>query len=209
MTTSPIDTIKTESNTIPNWQKVRTSKFMAWLLRHGLNDRSIKYNNEGYILVDELLKQPEMKDLKLEDLHSIVDTNDKKRFSLKKVNDVYYICANQGHSKDVGDKIKDDDALTPITSAFPMCIHGTNKNAWLSIQKTGLLPMDRKHIHFAAGLPDDASVISGMRSTSKVIIHIDTQKAIDKGKKFYISSNNVILTSDCIEPELFSKVVFK
>lgn len=84
---------------IPNWRKIRTSKFISWLLRHGLNERSIKYDSEGYILLEELLKQPEMKDLTIEDVQSIVDTNDKKRFTIKQENEQYYIRANQGHSK--------------------------------------------------------------------------------------------------------------
>jgi 2'-phosphotransferase len=60
-------------------------------------------------------------------------------------------------------------------------IHGTNFRAWKSIQNQGLSKMDRNHVHFAIGLPDDPNVKSGMRKTSQVFIYINVEKA-KKGK---------------------------
>ncbi|VBB18042.1 phosphotransferase KptA/Tpt1 [Yasminevirus sp. GU-2018] len=189
-------------------KKVRTSKFMSWLLRHGLNERSIKYDEEGFILLSDLTKQPEMKDVTFEDIQYVVSENDKKRFTLKEVDGIYYIRANQGHSKDVGSNIDDDASLTRMTEALPICVHGTNKKAWKVIETAGLSSMGRKHVHLATGLAHDDYVISGMRKSSSVIIFIDMQKAMDRGKRFFISSNGVVLTPDHLEPDLFSKVSF-
>jgi 2'-phosphotransferase len=187
---------------------VKISKSMTYILRHGIIDRSINIDKDGYVMMDDLMKQPEMKKVSIDDIKHVVKTSDKKRFSLKEIDDVFMIRANQGHSKEVGDMIDDETLLTKITEPLPMCVHGTDHNAWKVISKTGLSPMKRKHIHLASGLAHDASVVSGMRKNSKVVIHIDMKKAIDKGKTFYLSSNGVILTPDVLEPDLFSKIQF-
>ncbi len=191
----------------------RLSKFMSWILRHGLIERSIIFDKAGYILLDDLMKQPEMKKYNVEDIMFIVNNNDKKRF-LMKVNETnqgsqQWIRASQGHCKEIGDLISDDELLSKIISPLPKCLHGTNKNAWKIIKDSGLSAMGRKHIHFACGYSDDDSVISGMRKSSKVVIEIDMEKAMERGIKFYMSDNKVVLTSDDITPDLFKEVTFK
>jgi len=196
----------TMNNIVDKKKATRISKFMSFLLRHGLDERSIKYDSEGFILLDDLMKQSDMKGINFETIQYIVNDNNKQRFTLKLEDGTYYIRANQGHSKGVGDNIDDELALTKIILPLPVCVHGTNKTAWDTIKTAGLSPMGRKHVHLASGLADDSAVVSGMRQSSKVIIYIDMQKAMEKGKTFYMSSNGVILTSDHLEPELFSKV---
>lgn len=70
--------------------------------------------------------------------------------------------------------------------------------------------MQRNHIHFARGLPGDNQVISGARVNCEVFIFIDLSLAISDGMKFYISENQVILSSGFggfISPKYFSKVL--
>lgn len=126
----------------------------------------------------------------------------------------YIIRANQGHSI----KVESEHLLEPLnqTNMPSMCVHGTTASAWPKIVSSGgLRPMTRQHIHFATGLPsvwktpsssdkpetDDveanastAEVISGMRNTSKILIHVDLPKAMADGIKFWKSENGVILT---------------
>jgi 2'-phosphotransferase len=192
------------------------SKFMAYLLRHGTEERSINIDSEGYILLDDLLKQPEMKQFSVTDIIYVVDNNDKKRYKIiEKTNNGYgpcepilYIRANQGHSKDIGSKIDDESLLTKLETSVPICIHGTDKKSWGIIKSKGLSPMLRKHIHLASGLSSDDTVISGIRKSAKVLIYIDMDKALQNGKTFYLSTNGVILTPDNLEPEYFKKVEF-
>jgi len=104
------------------------------------------------------------------------------------------------------------------------CVHGTTKEAWALIEKTGLNRMARKHIHFrsvspqhivlchiadaiwpayagpvcrSSHPPGSKDVISGMRSSSQVFIHVDLEKALADGVKFFVSGNGVILTEVC------------
>ncbi len=72
--------------------------------------------------------------------------------------------------------------------------------------------MARNHIHFAPGMPKEEGVISGMRGTCDIHIEIDMEGAIKDGVKFYISSNNVILTEGIdgvLSPKYFKKVIRK
>ncbi len=78
--------------------------------------------------------------------------------------------------------------------AFPVVIHGTFSKFWPLIKAEGLKRMTRNHIHFAPGMPKEEGVVSGMRGTCNIIIEIDLEAAMKDNIKFYISSNNVILT---------------
>jgi 2'-phosphotransferase len=196
---------------------VRTSKAMTYILRHGIIERSLTMNEEGFVRVNDLMKQPEMKNVTFDDIKYIVESSDKKRFALKYSDDKScmnhsqenaYIRANQGHSKDIGKMIDDESLLKKIEEPVALCVHGTDRKSWNQIKEKGLSPMKRKHIHLASGLSNDVNVVSGMRNGAKVIIHIDMKKAIDAGKIFYVSTNGVILTPDVLEPEYFSKVQF-
>lgn len=97
--------------------------------------------------------------------------------------------------------------------------------------------MTRNHVHFATGLPagfaeaaaaitahegesvresESASaekgepVISGMRSSSAVLIYLDIKKAMDAGLTFWKSANGVVLCDggekDVIPLECFERV---
>ncbi|KAJ4361654.1 tRNA 2'-phosphotransferase, partial [Ascochyta clinopodiicola] len=126
----------------------------------------------------------------------------------------YLIRANQGHSL----KVDTEGLLTSISAAADnvpkTVVHGTNERAWTLILKGGgLRRMTRTHIHFAAGLPKGfeplastnssvsetaatdaekeppAPVISGMRSSSTILIYIDINRALAAGIPFSVSSN--------------------
>lgn len=139
----------------------------------------------------------------------------------------YLIRANQGHSI----KIAEDGLLEPITldsDDLPdTVVHGTTFKAWpLIVRSGGLKTMGRTHVHFASGLPagfkslDDDShdrkdkhkepVISGMRSTSSILVYLDLEKALKAGLKFWRSQNGVILSdgndSGLIPTEFFKSV---
>lgn len=88
-------------------------------------------------------------------------------------------------------------------------IHGTYYKCWGIIKNIGLSRMNRVHIHFANGLPND-NVISGMRKDVEIVIYINVNKAIEANLKFYRSPNGVILSpgdiNGIIHPKYFLKV---
>ena len=116
------------------------------------------------------------------------------RFALKEEGGRKFIRANQGHTIA---SVAQEELLTPIAdpSLYPTVVHGTTMHAWLLIQSSGgLKRMLRNHIHFAQGLPGDSGVISGMRSSSQVILQINLARALADSIPFFVSDNGVVLT---------------
>lgn len=137
----------------------------------------------------------------LEEVKAIVESNEKQRFTLKPTKDGaadsvnasdWIIRANQGHS------IKVDSAslLVPITeeNVPPKVLHGTYFAFWPSIVEAGgLKPMNRNHVHFSAGTPEEG-VKSGMRWDAELLIEVDVKASLAAGEKWWLSDNGVILS---------------
>ena len=196
------------------------SKAMSWVLRHSAPRLKLTISSDGYVPVSTLLslKTRNFHLYTEEDIQRVVDSNDKQRFRLAMKNvqydteisssrssryqfvdsggrQVLCIRANQGHSIQ---GINADQLLNPIPPPELKdltIIHGTKKDSWEKIKHEGLSRMNRNHIHFAAGLPDNDNVISGMRKSCQIYIYINGRKCAEDGVKFYISDNGVILTS--------------
>lgn len=188
---------------------IQISKRLSYILRHGAFKMNLHMDKYGFVHVNEILTCFGYRNVFKEDIIRIVETNEKQRFHLKR--DKFgnlMIGANQGHTIKC-EKLK----LQPITDAeaYPYVVHGTTYNAWDKIKRNGLKTMGRNHIHFASGEPGEKGVVSGMRSSSKVLIYIDLEKALEHGIKFFLSRNNVILSEGDeygkIEPFLFKCVI--
>ncbi|KAG5477731.1 hypothetical protein LSCM1_05029 [Leishmania martiniquensis] len=174
-----------------------TSKFLSTLLRHKAIRWQVPITANGYVLLDDVLRQPPMRratPVSVQDVARIVRDSDKQRFRL-----VYgaadgrlYIAAVQGHSMDgVEPQLR---ALTR-EEVVPVAVHGTYWEAWKSIERCGYLStMTRHHIHFAKGLVNDAQVISGMRQNVQLFIYLDVAAMLADGVALYESPNGVLLT---------------
>jgi len=187
---------------------------MTYLLRHGAAKEGLKLRSDGYARVDDFLALPESrkKRLTLELIRTIVDSNDKKRFTLTQENGAWLIRANQGHSDSSITQLE----LTPIISLDQLpagtAIHGTYFEAWKTIRKEGLSKMSRNHIHFAIGEIGAEGVISGMRSSAQVLVYLNVKKALEDGIPLFLSSNSVVLSpgvgpQGAISPKYFLAVV--
>ncbi|XP_002980227.2 putative tRNA 2'-phosphotransferase [Selaginella moellendorffii] len=177
----------------------------------------LKIRSDGYCNIKDLLELDvkasdgiPLASFTVADVINMVACDPKQRFSTIEEDDgQVYIRANQGHTMDV---VQTTELLREIKSAdeVPVCVHGTFRNNFRGIRKTGLKRMKRNHIHFATGLPQDG-VISGMRSNCEVLIYLDLAKAMKDGMKFFMSENGVVLTEgfDGVVPrEYFEKIVY-
>jgi 2'-phosphotransferase len=192
--------------TMTNVEERQLSTSLSWLLRHGIIKERMNMNSAGYVKVSDILRKHTFNKYSVEHIKFVVENSDKQRYKLIILNHELYIRANQGHCDEVGQLLDDEHMLTPISEPMSMCIHGTTKKAINMIKSTGLVPMSRKHIHLASGYVEDT--ISGLRHSSKVIIHINMELAMKDGKRFYLSDNGVILCKDTIEPKYFTKIEF-
>lgn len=187
---------------------VKVSKALSYLLRHAAAKEGVPIRSDGYALVDDLLRHKSLKGVTKQDVLRVVDSNDKKRFSICQHEAKLYIRANQGHSlKTVSVDMK---RITAADQA-PVAIHGTYRSCMEAILNEGLRPMSRQHIHFAAGERGHAAVVSGMRKSAEVMIYMDVAKMLADGIPLYMSENRVLLSPGNAEgripPDYFAKVV--
>jgi RNA:NAD 2'-phosphotransferase (TPT1/KptA family) len=176
----------------------KESRLLIKLLRHQLVDIGLIPNAEGYVPLFNLLSRYELlKSLTIDNIKEIVETSDKDRFSIKEVDGVWMIRANQGHSKKVGDKIESNKAMTIIKEPISGVFHGTYKELYDVISRDGLKPMRRKHIHIAKSL----EAKSGKRKDCSMLVYVDMDMAMKDGIIFYESQNGVILTEGLLLPK--------
>ena len=162
---------------------VKTSKRMAYVLRHRPDSVGLTLTPEGWVGVDDLLRALARHGTRLSraDLETVVATNDKRRFII----DGDRIRANQGHSVDV------DLGLDPVTPPR-MLFHGTARHNLDSIFLDGLVHGRRQHVHLSADTQTAIKV--GTRHGSPVVLAVDTMGMIAENRLFYRSENGVWLT---------------
>jgi 2'-phosphotransferase len=178
------------------------SKALSWILRHKAVQMGLTIESDGYILLNDVLALKEFKYYTVDDVRYVVDSNDKKRFSLKESCDkddkiMIYIRANQGHSNKVAKHIDETELLTKLMEPLPLVLHGTTYAAYKKIKGVGLKKMKRSHIHFSIteDFIEGNNQQSGIRSNCEVLIYIDMKKAMDDGLEFFMSDNKVVLCS--------------
>jgi putative RNA 2'-phosphotransferase len=170
------------------------SKFLSLVLRHDPAVIGLQLNEGGWASVAELLEKLHSngQPLSFEALETIVATNNKKRFAFNENKTM--IRASQGHSVSV------DLALLPATP--PACLfHGTVQRNMESINKEGLRPMKRRHVHLTAWL-ETASTVAARHGTP-LVLEVASSAMHKNGYIFYLSDNDVWLT-DAVPPEYIS-----
>ncbi|KAL3266518.1 hypothetical protein HHI36_010688 [Cryptolaemus montrouzieri] len=164
-------------------QNIRLSKFLSWLLRHGAVKDQIPIGSDGFVSVKHILNHPTLRES-------------------------FDVRANQGHSIDLVKELE----LIPITrpDSFKCVVHSTFLTNWDKIKVEGLHRMKRNHIHFAQSLLDTNTVTSGLRKNAEIFIYINLKCALEKGLKFFLSTNGVILSPGddhgYVKPSFFQKV---
>jgi 2'-phosphotransferase len=78
---------------------------MSYLLRHHAPDAGVDIRPDGYVRMVDLLQWKRMAKLRpsRDEIHHVVQANDKKRFHILMENGVEFVRAAQGHSITVGD----------------------------------------------------------------------------------------------------------
>ncbi len=186
-------------------EMIELSKKLSNILRHNAIKFHIPIRSDGYVQLSCLLAHRQLSHTNENEIRWVVSNSDKQRFQINRLDDgEEYIRATQGHSIS---SIKTDELLEQIhdPSEIPVCMHGTYLKNLPGIMREGLKRCSRNHIHMANDKPN-GKVISGARVTAEVFIHIDTEKAMLHGLKFYRSANGVILTEGPISPDFFKEV---
>lgn len=164
----------------------KVSKFISLLLRHHPEVLHLKMDEHGWVSVIDLVEginqgQP----FTLEDLQTIVATDQKQRYSFNE--DGSKIRANQGHSIDV-------DVELEATCPPDMLYHGSATRFQVSIHHQGLLPQSRLYVHLSSDVATAKAV--GKRHGKVIVYMIDAKQMVQDGYLFYLSKNKVWLTKE-------------
>jgi putative RNA 2'-phosphotransferase len=166
---------------------VQLSKFMSFVLRHKPEAIGLALDTQGRTSIEQLIDRANAAGTKVdrEALLRVVETSDKKRFSLSP--DGLRIRAAQGHSVTV--ELGSLEREPP-----PVLYHGTATRFVESILSQGLKPQGRQHVHLS---PDEATAWSvGKRHGKPIIFRVDAPAMHAEGFKFFISDNGVWLTNE-------------
>jgi putative RNA 2'-phosphotransferase len=166
-------------------RQVTISKFLSLVLRHKPERIGIRLDEAGWTSVSELLAACNAHgfSLKHEELHRVVENNDKKRFAFSA--DGSRIRASQGHSIQV--ELDYAPAVPP-----EILYHGTAERFLSSIKEGGLIKGRRHHVHLSSEEPTARAV--GQRYGKPVVLKINSGLMHEEGFEFYRSANGVWLT---------------
>ena len=166
---------------------IKCSKLISLILRHKPETINVTLNKNGFLDVTSLLDGLKLKnfEISLSDLEYIVENDNKQRFLFS--SDHKSIRANQGHSLEV------DLELLPKVPPKTL-YHGTADRFLDAIMLTGIQKMNRQYVHLSSDINTATLVVS--RHGVPIILKIDTLSMLKDGYCFYLSENNVWLTSN-------------
>ncbi|MBQ8194900.1 MAG: RNA 2'-phosphotransferase [Oscillospiraceae bacterium] len=164
---------------------IKTGRYISYLLRHHPEDAGLTLDEHGWVDVNELISAVgrTYKGFTRTVLDEIVATNNKKRFSYSE--DGMRIRANQGHT--IAVDVELSEAQPP-----EILWHGTGEKYVESINRTGLIPKSRLHVHLSKDTETAMQV--GSRHGKPVVYKVLAGKMAQDGYKFYLSVNGVWLT---------------
>jgi putative RNA 2'-phosphotransferase len=173
---------------------VQLSKFLSFVLRHKPDAIGLELDPQGWASIDDLIAKGIAAATKFsrDDLLHVVETSDKKRFSIS--SDGLRIRAAQGHSVSV------ELGLPPREPPL-LLYHGTATRFVESIQLEGLKPQSRQHVHLS--LDEATAHRVGQRHGKPVILTVDALRMHAAGYRFYLAENGVWLT-DRMPPEFLT-----
>ncbi len=166
---------------------IKWSKFLSLVLRHKPEIIGLSLDEQGWVTTKSLIEKMNEygKQIDLETLLIIVETNNKKRFGFNK--DKSKIRANQGHSLDID--------LGYIQKTPPdILYHGTAQKYMDSIFKIGLEKRNRHQVHLSKDMETAYNV--GQRHGKPIVLKVFAKQMYKDGFKFFESENKVWLTNN-------------
>lgn len=166
---------------------IKLSKEISYVLRHNPNKYNLNMDENGYVLIAELLNglnnSKQFKELiTLNDLKEVIKVCDKERFKI----DDDKIKALYGHT--ISLKIKMEEVIPP-----DILYHGTTKKALDSILNKGLDKRKRQYVHLAKE-KEVAYRVGKRRDEEPVILKIAAKEACLDGIIFYYGGDDIYLT---------------
>ena len=183
-----------------NKKKKELSRFISKLLRHQPEIANIDISINGWTNTLDFIKKinkvkyDRVEVLTMNLLEEIVREDEKCRYSFN--NDKSMIRANQGHTIKV--TVEMEEVIPP-----KYLYHGTSDKNIESIDRLGLLKMERLFVHLSGDV--DTAYKVGLRKGRPYIYLVESLKMYNDGYKFFISSNGV-WQIDAVPPQYLVKI---
>jgi putative RNA 2'-phosphotransferase len=176
-------------------RSVKISKYLSKHLRHAPEEIGLQLESGGWVAVDALLDACRRNNFAVSraELEEVVASSDKQRFAFDETGT--RIRANQGHSVAV------DLELAPATPPATL-YHGTGAQNEVAIRQSGLLKMQRHHVHLSGDM--DTAVKVGSRHGKPIVFVIDAVRMQQDGFTFFVSANGVWLV-ESVPPDYLSR----
>jgi putative RNA 2'-phosphotransferase len=173
---------------------VQLSKFLSLVLRHRPDTIGLTLDLQGWASIDDLVAKSDANGTHFNraELLNVVETSDKKRFSVSA--DGQSIRAAQGHSVSV------ELGLSPKVPP-EVLYHGTAMQFVDLILSKGLKPQSRQHVHLSADEVTAHRV--GQRHGKSVVFKVAARRMHSNGFKFFQADNGVWLT-DQVPPDFLA-----
>lgn len=156
----------------------KTSKTMAYALRHKPEEFALSMNAAGWVEIRELAKALSTT---VTEITEIAEADAKQRYTIKGSK----IRAAQGHSFPVELGL---ESLTPPETLY----HGTVSQFLTPIFEKGLIPGKREFVHLSASIETATAV--GARRGKPIILKVAALEAFESGVIFHQAENGVWLT---------------
>ncbi|WP_432881044.1 RNA 2'-phosphotransferase [Kribbella sp. CA-245084] len=142
----------------------KDSRAISKLLRHTAGERGLTMSADGWVAIADVLR---LLGLDRAALDAAVEQNDKRRLQI----DGDRIRACQGHSL-AGMPVTREALENSWERVYPVDLlwHGTNRTALAAIEREGLRPGRRTHVHLA---PSKDSEV-GRRTRVEVLLGVDS-----------------------------------
>lgn len=163
------------------------SKKMSFALRHQPEQFNLVLDSEGWV---EMATFAHKLGTTVEIVQQVVAQDSKQRYTIKNGR----IRAAQGHTIPVSIKF-----ATPTPPKILW--HGTTEEALTAIMKTGLLPMQRQHVHLSA-TREQAEIVGSRRKGKLVVLRVQTA-SLTQHTPLMMAENGVWLAdfvpAECIQ----------
>ena len=155
----------------------RISRFLTYLLRHRPKEYPLVFDNRGFAdWVDVIqLVQERYYDVTEEQIESVVNGADKKRFELVDGR----VRATYGHSFTI-------ELGEPAEHPPAKLYYGAARDLAQSMLRAGLKPRDRQYVHLSVSR-EEAESVARRHDPAPALIEIDVDAAQREGVRFYAS----------------------
>lgn len=176
----------------------KLSRFMSFVLRHDPGSIGLELDSAGWASISDIVRLGQDKKRKFDrsDVLSVVETDEKKRYSLS--SDGKKIRAAQGHSFPI------DLGLVPKAPPDTL-FHGTSTKNLDSIMRDGILPMSRDKVHLS--LDRETAITVGKRHGNPAVLVVDSGSMHENGHVFLMADNGVWLADSV--PFNFIKIEYQ